>query len=105
MISLGPIEREILDLETRREPTYTVCERLAWLYIVRDHLLGPREDTDSDRRTPKIGGTEFLDLCADVPFLALMGVLDEHMAALSVVQPKEYESIMSKLRALGGKTM
>lgn len=98
MVSLDIIEREILELELRRDTTYAVCERLAWLYIVRDHLA----DGNPQPNAQKVGGTEFLDLCSHVPYLALMGVLDEHMTALSVVQPKEYESIMSKLRALGG---
>lgn len=98
MVSLDIIEREILELELRRDTTYAVCERLAWLYIVRDHLA----DGNQQPNAQKVGGTEFLDLCSHVPYLALMGVLDEHMTALSVVQPKEYESIMSKLRALGG---
>lgn len=97
MVSLDIIEREILELELRRDTTYAVCERLAWLYIVCDHLADGNPQPD----VPKVGGTEFLDLCSHVPYLALMGVLDEHMTALSVVQPKEYESIMSKLRALG----
>lgn len=97
MISLEVIEREINEIEARRETTYATCERLAWLYICRDHLVPSNEQT----RTRTLGGTEFLDACSDVPYLAMMGVLDEHMSALSVVQPKEYESVMAKLRALG----
>lgn len=102
MISLDVIEHEILELEMRRDTTYAACERLAWLYIVRDHLAEPRDGGGGERQTPRIGGTEFLEACSEVPYIALMGVLDEHMSALSVVQPKEYESIMSKLRALRG---
>lgn len=37
MVSIEIIEEEILDLE-KRDTSYTVCERLAWLYTVRDHL-------------------------------------------------------------------
>lgn len=37
MVSIETIEEEILDLE-KRDTSYAVCERLAWLYIVRDHL-------------------------------------------------------------------
>ena len=102
MINLDIIEREILELELRKDTTYAVCERLAWLYIVRDHLVG---DGDAVRPRQSVGGTEFLDLCTKVPYAALMGVLDEHMSALSVVQPKEYESIMAKLRALSATDM
>ncbi len=99
MISLEVIEREINEIEARRETTYATCERLAWLYICRDHLI-PR-DGDGRERTRSLGGTEFLEACSDVPYLAMMGVLDEHMSALAVVQPREYESVMAKLRALG----
>jgi hypothetical protein len=98
LISLEVIEREISEIEARRETTYATCERLAWLYICRDHLA-PREDREV-ARTRTIGGTEFLDACSDVPYLSMMGVLDEHMSALSVVQPREYESVLAKLRAL-----
>lgn len=101
MISLDTIEREILELEMRRDTTYAVCERLAWLYIVRDHLT----DRTDAQTTAKVGGTDFLDTCSEVPYVALMGVLDEHMTALSVVQPREYESIMTKLRTLASKPL
>lgn len=47
------------------------------------------------------------EACADraavsdgVPFPQLMRVLDEHMSALRVVQPREYESIMDKIAYL-----
>lgn len=34
MVSIEIIEEEILDLE-KRDTSYAVCERLAWLYTVR----------------------------------------------------------------------
>lgn len=37
MVSIETIEEEIINLE-KRDTSYAVCERLAWLYIVRDHL-------------------------------------------------------------------
>ena len=39
MLSLETVEQEILELE-KRDTTYAVCERLAWLYVVRDHMTG-----------------------------------------------------------------
>ena len=99
MVSLEAIEREISELEANRDTSYRLCERLAWLYICRDHLRPPRSCPD-DQTTSQIGGSEFLELCSGVSYTALMGVLDEHMQALRVVQPKEFESVMAKLRAL-----
>lgn len=43
MVSIEIIEEEILDLE-KRDTSYAVCERLAWLYTVRDHLKKPTVD-------------------------------------------------------------
>ena len=97
MISLDIIEREIRELEARGETTYAQCERLAWLYVVRDHL----KPTVEDRRTQRLSGSEFLEACSNVSYPALMQVMDEHMKAIRVVYPKEYESILAKVRALG----
>lgn len=95
LISLETIEREIDELESR-ETTYKVCERLCWLYTVRDHLLPTRTD-DS---TQFMSGSDFLKACSGVSYTKLMRILDEHMSALSVVQPREYESVMDKVRSL-----
>ena len=98
MISLETIEREIQEIEATRDTTYKTCERLAWLYIVRDHLRPMA--ISSDHKTQTIGGSEFLELSSGVSYPALMGILDEHMSALSVVNPRLYESLMDKIRAL-----
>ena len=37
MISLETIDKTILEHESK-DTTYANCEKLAWLYIVRDHL-------------------------------------------------------------------
>lgn len=97
MISLETIEREIDELE-HREASYRVCERLSWLYTVRDHLLPAR--TQGDRMTQSIGGSEFLEAASDVNYPALMGILDEHMSALSIVNPRQYESIVERIKSL-----
>lgn len=96
MVSLDIIEREISELETR-ETSYAVCERLAWLYIVRDNL---KPKSGEPAMTESLGGSAFLELASNVPYDGLMKVLDEHMEALRVVIPKEYDSVMNKLREL-----
>lgn len=95
MISLETIEREISELEAR-EASYKVCERLAWLYTCRDHLAPTRDDS-----TQALHGSEFLEAASGVSYPALMQVLDEHMEAIRVLYPKSYETLMSKIRALG----
>ena len=98
MISLDVIEREIRELEARGETVYAQCERLAWLYVCRDHL---RPALPEEERTRHMEGSEFLKACSGVNFPALMKVLDEHMTATRIVQEREYERVMEQIRSLG----
>lgn len=95
MIDLETIEREINELEMRGRATYSLCERLSWLYIVRDHLM-----PQAQQERVKLGGSEFLDACDGKPYTQLMRVIDEHMEALRVVQPKVYDATMQKIKEL-----
>lgn len=97
MIDLETIEREINELEARGSTTYALCERLSWLYVVRDHL---RPTVEESRKTQELGGSEFLEAASGVPYSALMKVLDEHMSAIRIVYEREYESVIAKIRAL-----
>lgn len=96
MISLEVIEREIDELE-HREASYKVCERLSWLYVVRDHLMPPADGVVSG-----MGGSEFLDAANGVGYRALLQVVDEYLQALSLVQPKSYASLIQKIREMRG---
>lgn len=100
MVSLEIIEREINELLTH-ETTYAVCERLCWLYTVRNNLRAPSTRSDMEQGlTEALSGSEFLESASDVPYPPLMKILDEHMTALRVVQPKEYNAVMDRIRAL-----
>ena len=91
MIDLETIEREINELEARGDTTYSMCERLAWLYVVRDHL------TPKSAPISGISGSEFLDAVNGVDYHELMQLLDEHMEALRIVYKSEYENVLSKI--------
>ena len=99
MINLETIEREISELETRRDTTYSTCERLAWLYVVRDHLLPVAAPSEEAVRS---SGSDFLDACDGVPVSALMGVINEHVEAVRILYPKEYDSLLRRIHALKG---
>ena len=98
MVDLDTIDREIHDLEARGDTTYSLCERLAWLYIVRDHIEPPTDKTKDIVRF--VGGSEFLDCCAGINYNDLMEIMNTHMEALKVVCPKEYYAVMDKIRSL-----
>lgn len=97
MIDLETVENEINKIEVTCDTSFRACERLAWLYIVRDNLARKRE---REGTTMRMGGSEFLELASGVSYQSLMQVLDEHMQALSVLQPRSYETIINKLREL-----
>lgn len=96
MISLEKIEREIDEIEATHDTTYRTCQRLSWLYTVRDHLLPQQHD----QRTQSLSGSEFLELSSGVPYPALMKVLDEHLEAIRLLYPKSYDALMDKIRRL-----
>lgn len=100
-VSIETVEEEILNLE-ERDTSHAVCERPAWLYIVRDHLEKPTVDaTAMERRiTDELTGSEFLKAAPNVDYAALMGVLDNHMPRIEAVCPKEYDAVMSQAHAL-----
>lgn len=102
MINLEEIEREIKELEVRGETTYSLCERLAWLYIVRDHVREGDSGVSflNGNRTGNLHGSEFLEACAYINFADLMQIIDAHMDAIRIVCPKEYDSVIAKIRSL-----
>ena len=95
MINLDTIEQEIITLESK-DTSYAVAERLAWLYIVRDHL----RSADDDNSTGDLIGSEFAKACSNVPINSLMQILSEHMEAIKLLYPKEYENIITKIKSL-----
>ena len=97
MISLDTVEQEIRELESRGETTYAQCERLCWLYVVRDHI---KPDEGEAKRTQGLSGSEFLEACSDVSYPSLMRIIDEHMQGIRVVYPSEYEKVLGAIKAL-----
>ena len=104
MVSLEIINGEIADLESRT-PTYTTMERLAWLYIVRDH------NTISSAAAPVVisaktaentitydSGTEFSKAINGRKASDVLPLLDEMMQMVQVAYPKLYSAVMDKLR-------
>ena len=96
MISIDELNKTILDLETNRDTTYATCERLAWLYIVRDHLM----QKTSKEPLVLAGESEFLmavnGKCGD----AVWGIMDELAETVKMLHPRVYESVMRKLNDL-----
>jgi hypothetical protein len=98
MISLETIEQEILELETR-DTTWTNVERLAWLYVVRDHLVNNRRGELLETFVSDNLG-EFLDACNGLALPEILSVLNEHLEAIKLIYPREYDLIIQRLKKL-----
>ena len=91
-------------------------EKLAALCTVRDELLEKETDRENvtspqamhvpsaypaaHSTTAKPPKSEFVEAASSVPFSGLMGVLDEHMSAIKMVYPKEYQLVLKKIKIL-----
>ena len=95
MIDLETIDREIDKIERTRDTTYATCERLAWLYVCRDHLV-PR-DGNEQGVMPKMRGSEFLELCSGRSVKGVMAIMDEYMQTLAITYPTTYRAVMDKI--------
>ena len=99
MISMEQINGEIAMLEDEK-PTHVIMQKLASLYIVRDHMTIP-ETAPKSRYTPvDENDSEFIALCKSKDTGAVLRVLNEHFDAIKLLYPKEYDSIIEKLKAL-----
>ena len=94
MLSLEEVERTILELE-KRDTTYATCERLAWLYIVHDHLT--QRVVQEKSRAAEMEGSPFLAACSGAEITEILRVVNEHMEAVRVIYPKEYEAVIRKI--------
>lgn len=97
MIDLETIEREISELETR-DTSYKLCERLSWLYTVRDHLR-PQAEQDS-ALVPQMQGSDFLKAASGTRCTDLLKVIDEHLETIKLLYPMTYDYVIERVRAL-----
>ena len=94
------------------ETSWQSVNKLAALCTVRDELKEEDKAQMSDvttRSTPtpiaystatEPPKSEFVEAASSAPFSGLMGVLDEHMNAIKLVYPKEYQLVLKKIKIL-----
>lgn len=95
MISVEELDRAILEHE-ERDTTYANCEKLAWLYIVRDHVTGNtvRQSLPIDAE----GDSEFLQAVSGVDSAIVWPVLDDLMETIRITNPRVYDAVLRKIR-------
>lgn len=118
MIDLRELNETIDDIK-RKGGTINDAIRLAMLYIAKEHMqredsarmpaetaqnyalaAAPTPDKETDRRVKVRGTSEFLAVCDGARIEDVLMVLDEHMEAIKVLYPKEYDAIVQKLEEL-----
>ena len=97
MLNIEEINKTILDLE-QHDTTYAVCEKLSWLYIVRDHLTNQQQKQPVPLSVS--GDSEFLQAVDGKESTAAWLVIDDLMDTLKIVNPRVYESVLRKIREL-----
>ena len=87
-------------------------EKLAALCTVRNELEEKQASTEAQAQALPPASypaaysikanpqSEFVEAASAAPFGGLMEVLDEHMNAIKLAYPKEYELVMRKITAL-----
>lgn len=96
MLSVEEVERTILELE-KRDTTYATCERLAWLYIVHDHMT--QRIVQEKSRAAEMEGNPFLSACSGAEIEEILRVLNDHMEAVKIIYPKEYDAVVKKIES------
>ena len=73
------------------ETTYANCTKLAVLYTIKEHLTN---------RIPAYShaSSEFLLAVSDAPIDKVLNIMDEHMECIKLLYPKEYTSIIRKIK-------
>ena len=95
MLNIEEIDKTILDLENH-DTTYSVCEKLAWLYIVRDHQEQKRKHDPLNVSVD----SDFLRAVNGKDSSAAWNIMDDLMDTLKAAYPKAYDSVMRKMMEL-----
>ena len=110
MIDLREIDETIEELK-RHGNSIQAAERLAMLYIARDYMIkeesAPMQEyaqaaapTSTPARASTKRTSEFLEACDGAPIEEMLEVLDEHMEAIRLLYPKEYDAIVKRIGEL-----
>lgn len=96
MLNIDEINSEILMLETKRDTTYSVIEKLAPLYIVRDHLTGTAPVVQPVSLEVNVD-SEFLEAVSGKDSVQVFAVMDELMSTIQATNQRLYNAVMRKI--------
>ena len=96
-MDIGEIRTEIARLE-QGDTNWQNIEKLSWLYSVHDHMAGDSAQVVhvSEGNMPEYAG-EFGQIVSGKNIDGVMNVLQEHMAVIKVLHPKEYQAVLDRI--------
>ena len=98
MVSIEELDKTILELESR-DTTFANCERLAWLYIVKDHLapvdIHPKNDDISI-----YGDSEFIQASNGKSTEKVLYIIADLMDTIRLTAPRAYEHVIRQIKEL-----
>lgn len=106
MITEQDLQAAIAECEGQRNPNANTCIKLAAFYTIRDHLFPQEQDHFADvgnmvysrAAEPEYDSkTDFAQAVRGWSVSEIMPVFDELMTALSVLNPRLYESVMRRV--------
>lgn len=101
MISLEEITGEIAALEAEK-PTFVSMQKLASLYIVRDHMvIGAKQAAEPAPVSdvlPDMGDSEFFQAIAGKNASEVWEIVNETMDTLKIMEPRLYAGVLRKIQ-------
>ena len=109
MITEKDLRAAIAECQGARNPNASTCIKLAAYYTILNTLypeqkqepvdVGYSTMPSYDEYVPYIKtDSKFVNACIDKDISSVLEVLDEHMEAIKLLYPKEYDSIIEKIR-------
>ena len=93
MITLKELTKEISALE-KEEPSFAVMQKLANLYIVRDHMSSVAAKNEV---VIYDSGSDFSNKIQKKDINEVLEVIDELMETLQAINPRLYEGVLTRL--------
>lgn len=94
-------KRELLNAIKELEestPTYEKCKKLVTFYTLYDYMYGePKNEIREEKVVGSYGESEFMRAIEGKDMRDVMGVMDELMSTLNILNPKLYQGVLVKL--------
>ena len=111
MITEKDLREAIAECQGARNPNASTCIKLAAYYTILNTLYPePKQEPvevgystmpSYDEYVPQIRSeSEFMNVCSQKDIVEVLEVLNEHMEAIKLLYPKEYDSIIEKIKEI-----